>query len=1040
MSTIDLQSSLPGNIYTIQQTLSDHIGSTTALAWSPDGQRLAATSLDGSIYLWDGKTGTLLHQRSGLKTPIWDIVWSPDSQRIATSRLDGPIHLWDAKSGALLQILLNRTSLAWSMVWSPDNHYLALGSLDQTVYIWDTQRGNIQHTLIGHTEPVTTVSWSSDGHYLASGSLDRKVCLWDSQTGKSAGEFLQPEPVKKLSWVRNKYVLTCTSISNSITQWYVDTDDDARLLFSLADDLKPGISCKSQDGRIVAIEDTSDHTIILLDLEKDSRTILEGQPGQGKLFSFSADSQCLASCVTSGSQLLQDAIYIWRKNIDVWILESIVKNIPDKAVIAFHPNMEAIAIADKAFGTISLLRRDEAAYSIDAILADAVSYKNAKVVLVGNTGVGKTGLALVLAGEPYTATDSSHGRHVWMFSEEKLYRATQCVEIQEVFLWDLAGQPGYRVIHQLHLDAVTIALVVFDARSEDDPFAGIVYWVRALKQAQGILAPTALMPGIKKFLIEARVDRGGVPASSERINSIKKEYDFIAHFNTSARDNKNIAELSTAIKEAIDWDGLPGVSSTRLFQTIKTFLIEQKQAGFLLENIDNLYLSFLKTKEALSRKEELRQHFEKCIDRLEAVGLIKKLSFGNYILLQPEILDAYASALINAVREEPDGYGIITEDRVRLGDFFMSKDERLKDTGQEKLLLIALIEDLLHRELVLREEPFLVFPAQSTREYSELPEPGRKTVVFTFDGPILNIYIMLAVRLANSGIFIRNKLWKNAVTYMASGGGECGILLHLTDEGHGELTLFFDKAANEQTRTSFEMYIHNHLKRKLSERLKRRPIFICDNCTQELPDDIVQKRLARGFGWLPCPVCEEKVSLRDKEKQAALSSPTIQSMNHTADRQRNLETIKSSLEGKRASNSFDVFLWSSYEDKPAIKKYRNQLQEQGILPWVDDWELQPGCVKQEGIEKSLKLAKSAAVFFGKGGTKSWVRLLEQAFVHEFVEHGRPLIPIILPEATELTVPDLPSIFQGMRWIDFRQQEPDPFALLIWGITNKRPDF
>jgi hypothetical protein len=52
----------------------------------------------------------------------------------------------------------------------------------------------------------------------------------------------------------------------------------------------------------------------------------------------------------------------------------------------------------------------------------------------------------------------------------------------------------------------------------------------------------------------------------------------------------------------------------------------------------------------------------------------------------------------------------------------MPADERIQDAEQEKLLLIAMIEDLLRRELALREEGMLVFPSQSTRENPNLPD------------------------------------------------------------------------------------------------------------------------------------------------------------------------------------------------------------------------------------------------------------------------------------------------------------------------------
>ncbi len=70
-------------------------------------------------------------------------------------------------------------------------------------------------------------------------------------------------------------------------------------------------------------------------------------------------------------------------------------------------------------------------------------------------------------------------------------------------------------------------------------------------------------------------------------------------------------------------------------------------------------------------------------------------------------------------QDEPDGLGSILEEKVQKGQFFIS-GECLEDKTQEKLLLIAMVEDLLRHEIALREPaddgPHLVFPSQSTRE------------------------------------------------------------------------------------------------------------------------------------------------------------------------------------------------------------------------------------------------------------------------------------------------------------------------------------
>src|SRR6185369_13510172 len=202
---------------------------------------------------------------------------------------------------------------------------------------------------------------------------------------------------------------------------------------------------------------------------------------------------------------------------------------------------------------------------------------NAKVVLVGDTGVGKSGLALVLTGKPWIETGSTHGRCVWILDSNEIETDKGVKETREILLWDLAGQPDYRLIHQLHLTEVAIALVVFDSRSQTDPFAGVRHWDRALRQAQRVQSGS--LPPTQKYLVAARVDVGRIGASIERIEAVRQDLNFDRYFETSAKEGWGIKELAEAIRNGIDWQALPSVSSTELFQDIKTFLVAEKESG-----------------------------------------------------------------------------------------------------------------------------------------------------------------------------------------------------------------------------------------------------------------------------------------------------------------------------------------------------------------------------------------------------------------------------------------------------------------------------
>jgi small GTP-binding protein len=968
------------------------------------------------------------------------VVLSPNRNFLALNYDERKIFICDVHSKTRLinpKATFESSKDITCLAWSPDCRWLASGSRDNTVSIWDVdmKRRPVHLTTPGGT---SYIAWSSDGSMLAHAartyvsSGDKcPVCGGDTRLGDnyclSCGQRLLP-----LLNQHHIAIYDAKTGKDSIKKTLGNSD---------------AITCLawSPDSQMLATG-LSSYAIHIQYLNNNAEILLEGMPSEAVQISFSADNVLLVAMCEDAS------ICLWNLVTD----EHGVLTIPSAEAenawtqlatkhvspLALSVQVHAIVLVtyDATNNEICIWEFDINRLKTEP-LRSSEQYTNAKVVLVGDSGVGKSGLGLVLTRQAFAPTESTHGRHIWTLDDQQITLTNGRKERREVLLWDLAGQPGYRLIHQLHLSDVAVALVVFDVHSETDPFAGVSHWARALRIARQAEQDTLQI--MKTLLVAARIDRGSVGVSRQRINMVLQQFGFDGYFETSAKSGRNIGQLLTAIMENIAWESLPKVTSSSLFQTIRGFLIAEKEAGRLLVTSDELFRTFIHAHPDLSGRKNLRPQFDVCVRRMESKGLLRRLSFGDLLLLQPEMLDAYASALINAIKDESDGLGNISEEQVQKAHFEISPDERIADREQEKLLLIAMIEDLLRYEVALREHgddgAYLIFPTQSTRENPDLPDPEGKSIIFEFEGPVQNIYATLAVRLSHSGLFRKQELWKNAITYTAQSGGTYGLYLCNIGEGRGELTLFFDKITLEPICFHFEEYVQAHLQRRaLPGTIQRRRIFVCPKCAIPLHDLHVVRRRERGLRWMTCGVCDAKVDISDgMERLARIPHSQISNMDRSADIERSRSTTVSILQGKLETKDFDVFLCHNGEDKPFVKEIGEKLKERGLLPWLDEWNLQPGLPWQRTLERQIDKIQSAAVFVGKDGIGPWQQMELEAFLRKFVNTGRPVIPVLLPVVAQ--VPQLPLFLEGMTWVDFRIQDPNPIARLIWGITGKPQD-
>lgn len=190
-------------------------GFVYTVGFSPDGKTLVASVLTGEVLLLDvhdltepRPIGTPLTGPTGY---VYSAAFSPDGRTIAASGNDKSIWLWDvtdaAKPTPLGSPLLWADGYATNINFSPDARYLAAGMTDGTVRLWDlTNRAAPERraSLEGIPGTVYGVQFSPDGQYLSAAGADKTVRIWSTALPQARAKVCE-SATRGLAMTRNEW-------------------------------------------------------------------------------------------------------------------------------------------------------------------------------------------------------------------------------------------------------------------------------------------------------------------------------------------------------------------------------------------------------------------------------------------------------------------------------------------------------------------------------------------------------------------------------------------------------------------------------------------------------------------------------------------------------------------------------------------------------------------------------------------------------------------------------------------------------------------
>ncbi len=775
-------------------------------AFSLDGKRVFTSALDHTVRLWDLETGQCLRILEGHTEAIWSIAWSVDQRFLLSASDDHTARLWDVETGRCLRVLKGHTDNVVRISWSIDERQALTGADDHTVRLWDVKTGRCRRVFEGHTGPVRSVAWSADQSVFLSGSYDTTLRLWNAKTGRCLRVFEGHTGwVLSIMWSLDRRRALSGSEDGTVRLWDVETGRCLRVFKGHAF-IVVTVAWSADEQRILS--GSWDETVRLWDVRTGRcLRLLKGHTCTVWKVAWSADGQRVYSGDECGG-------------IRVW-------NLPK---------------------SVTETRTPPAAMPALPFSAGQVQYTNAKVLLVGESGVGKTGLSKRLASNKWEPSDSTVG--AWATQWKVPVASSQGVQ-REIWLWDFGGQADQRLIHQLYMDETALAVLVFDGQKED-VFETLGQWDHDLARAS--------RKEFAKLLVAGRVDAGGLRVSRSEVEKFAAERKFRGFLETSAKKNKGCRELRKAILAAINWDEIPCRTTKVLFKRLKEEIIGLKDEGRVLMRFNELRETLqLRLSGEFKRfaDEELRA----VLTLLAGPGVVWELAFGSWVLLQPERINAYAQAVIQTVRADEFERGCIAEERVLKGDLTYHSSIARLEADEERFVLLAMHQTLVERALCIRQITndgmLLIFPSYYRRERPELVTAPAVQVSYRFHGFLDEIYATLVVKLHHTQEFKQDQLWRYAADFKAPSGKQLGVKLTHLAEGEGELEVYFDPAIKVGEKIIFSKYVHEHLLQNAKDVVRLRH-YVCPHCGTPVGNPkVAMRKLEEGKRDIPCMECDD---------------------------------------------------------------------------------------------------------------------------------------------------------------------------------------
>jgi WD40 repeat protein/serine/threonine protein kinase len=250
-------------------------GFQRGFAFAPASQTLAYGEDEwGEIVLWDMNQRLALGRLAGHSDRVLALSFSPDGKRLASSSVDRSVRLWSVTEQRAVTTFTNFTGVMWGLEYSPDGQVIAAAGWDQRIYLLDGSTGSLLSALQGHSHRVRGLAFTPDSHSLLSVGEDGAVRVWHGRPAPRQAQVLALPGGVRRDWPAYFGRAVCLSPDGRYLLAVLTNDTfrvwDTRNLHEVANSRVPVSQAKwaavGPEGRICAFA-AADGQVVLHDLQ-----------------------------------------------------------------------------------------------------------------------------------------------------------------------------------------------------------------------------------------------------------------------------------------------------------------------------------------------------------------------------------------------------------------------------------------------------------------------------------------------------------------------------------------------------------------------------------------------------------------------------------------------------------------------------------------------------------------------------------------------------------------------------------------------------